>query len=64
MTKDWDEYSRNRRCVHHSLVPVAEFKQGTAWVPSSGRLLEFSLDPTRCIEKACEFVGPDLTREE
>lgn len=31
---------------------------------SSGQILQFSLDPDRWIEQACEFVGRDFTQAE
>jgi hypothetical protein len=37
---------------------------GTVSALSSSQVLQFSLDPDRWIEQACEFVGRDLTDEE
>ena len=45
-------------------TPWFDPERGTVWVASSGRLLEFSLDPARWIEQACEFVERDLTQDE
>lgn len=45
-------------------TPWFDSDRGTVWVASSGRLIEISLDPARWIDKACEFVERDLTRDE
>lgn len=45
-------------------MPWWDSERRTVWVASSGRIMEFSLDPDRWIERACAFVGRDLTREE
>jgi len=34
------------------------------WIFATGKLLEVPLNPERWIEKACQVVGRDLTREE
>jgi hypothetical protein len=34
------------------------------WVATTEGLLEFSVDPDRWIERACEFVGRDMSQEE
>jgi WD40 repeat protein len=34
------------------------------WVFTSGRLIEVPLDPRRWVERACDIVGRDLTRDE
>ena len=45
-------------------TPWFDADRDTMWVASSGRLVELSLDPARWIEKACQFVGRDLTQDE
>lgn len=45
-------------------MPWFDSDSGAVWVASSGRLLEFSLDPSQWIAGACAFVGRDLTQEE
>ncbi len=44
--------------------PWFDAEQGTVWVATEGRLLELSLDPQRWIERACAFVGRDVTPQE
>ena len=36
----------------------------TVWVATSSKILEFSLDPARWVERACELVARDLTPDE
>jgi len=45
-------------------MPWFDEERGTVWVATAEGLAEFSLDAARWIEKACEFVGRDLTQEE
>ncbi len=36
----------------------------TIWVATSGKVLQFSLDPVRWVEQACELVSRELTADE
>ncbi len=45
-------------------APWFDTDKGTVWVTSGSRLLELHLEPGRWIERACDFVGRDLTSEE
>ena len=43
---------------------TADDATDTVWVVTSGKLLQFSLDPQRWAQKACEIVGRNLTPDE
>jgi hypothetical protein len=45
-------------------APWFDAEKGTVWVTSGERLLELHLEPSRWIERACDFVARDLTFEE
>ena len=45
-------------------APWFDTEKRTVWVTSGSRLLELHLEPGRWIERACDFVGRDLTSEE
>ena len=47
-----------------SVMPWYDEETRTVWVSSSGRLYGFGVDPARWVERACEFVGRELTVEE
>ncbi len=47
-----------------SVMPWYDEDMRTVWVSSSGRLYAFGVDPSSWVERACAFVGRELTPEE
>jgi len=47
-----------------SSPPWYDESTDTVWVATSGKILQFSLDPDRWVERACELVSRELTPDE
>ena len=51
-------------CSPVGCLELVRPRTDSAWVATSGLLMEVPLDPQRWVQQACDLVGRDLTEDE